>query len=305
LIVCRENNRLVVVEGNRRLAAVQLLLSRQRQTKIGATGVPAISTTLAKSLEFLPVIIKPREEVWEFVGFKHVNGPQEWDSIAKAEYIARVHEKYDIPLADIAKTIGDRNDTVLRLYHGLKVLDQARKAGVFDPDDRFYQRKRFAYSHLWTGLGYDGIRRYLGLTDPSRLKKEPVPQNKITDLGNLCRWMYGSLEDQKEPHVKSQNPNLRQLDEALRNSRGVAALESGLSLEDSVNASRGDTRLLLDALVEAERNLREAKGYLSTGYSGQEEIRETIDNIHTLAQSLFDELEASQTRKKKPSLARS
>jgi hypothetical protein len=299
LIACRENHRLVVIEGNRRLAAVQLLLSRTRQTKIGATGVPQISKALADSLEFLPVIVKPREDVWEFVGFKHVNGPQEWDSIAKAEYIARVHEKYDIPLAEIAKTIGDRNDTVVRLYHGLKVLEQARKAGVFDPNDRFYQRKRFAYSHLWTGLGYDGIRRYLGLTDARRLKKEPVSKNKITELGNLCRWMYGSLKEQEQPHVKSQNPNLRQLDEALRTSRGVAALESGLSLEDSVNASRGDTRLLLDALVEAERNLRDAKGYFSTGYTGQEEIRETIDNIHTLAESLFDELEASSVRKKK------
>jgi hypothetical protein len=299
LIACRENDRLVVVEGNRRLAAVQLLLSPERQAKIGATGVPQISKDLAASLDFLPAIVKPRKDVWEFVGFKHVNGPQEWDSIAKAEYIARVHEKYEVPIADIAKTIGDRNDTVLRLYHGLKVLEQARKAGVFDPDDRFYQKKRFAYSHLWTGLGYDGIRRYLGLTDASRWRREPVPKNKITALGKLCRWMYGSFEEDQEPHVKSQNPNLRELDEALRTSRGIAALESGLSLEDSVNASRGDTRLLLDALVEAEQNLRDAKGYFSTGFNGQEEIRETIDNVHTLAQSLFDELEAVESRKKK------
>src|SRR5205809_6402165 len=43
LIACREHARLVVVEGNRRLAAVQLLLSPQRQRKIGATGIPEIS----------------------------------------------------------------------------------------------------------------------------------------------------------------------------------------------------------------------------------------------------------------------
>lgn len=301
LIASHERGRLVVVEGNRRLAAVQLLLDSPRQKRIGAIGVPAISDALAASLEYLPVVVRAREEVWEFVGFKHVNGPQEWDSIAKAEYIARVHENYEVPLAEIAKTIGDRNDTVVRLYHGLKVLEQARKAGVFDPDDRFYQRKRFAYSHLWTGLGYDGIRRYLGLTDASRTKKSPVPRGKITALGKLCRWMYGDVEADEEPLVKSQNPNLRQLDEALRTSRGIAALESGLSLEDSVNASRGDTRLLLDALVEAEQNLRDAKGYFSTGFSGQQEVRETIGNVHTLAESLFNELEAVQGWRKKAS----
>lgn len=298
LIASSEGGKLVVVEGNRRLAAVQLLLSPARQKRIGATGVPTIGKELEDALKELPVITKPREAVWEFIGFKHVNGPQEWDSIAKAEYIARIHEEYDIPLPKIAKTIGDHNATVERLYHGLKVLEQARKAGVFNPEDRYYQRKRFAYSHLWTGLGYDGIRNYLGLTEQNRTKREPVPKNKIASLGKLCRWLYGNHEDDVEPHVKSQNPNLRELNEALLTPRGIAALESGLSLEDSVNASRGDTRLLLDALISAEQNLRDAKSYFSTGFKGQEEVRETILKVHTLAGSLNDEMEAVRSRKR-------
>lgn len=297
LIASREQGNLVVVEGNRRLAAVQLLRSPNRQRKLSIAGVPPISDALSKKLDTLPVIVKPREELWEFIGFKHVNGPQEWDSIAKAEYIARVHENYDIPLAEIAHTIGDRNETVQRLYHGLKVLEQAKKAGVFDPADRFYQRKRFAYSHLWTGLGYDGIRSYLGLSAVERETKQPVPKKKIRALRNLCRWLYGSAEENEEPLVKSQNPHLRQLDETLRAQRGVAALESGLSLADALNASRGDTRLLLDALISAEQSLRDAKAYFSTGFNGEEEIRATVLNIHTLANSLREELEASRKRK--------
>ena len=67
--------------------------------------------------------------MWDFIGYKHVKGPQEWDSIAKAEYIARIHEEYKIPLDQIAKAIGDRNATVERLYRGLKVLRQAEEAG--------------------------------------------------------------------------------------------------------------------------------------------------------------------------------
>ena len=298
LIASMEDGKLVVVEGNRRLAAVQLLLSHTRQQRIGAAGVPSISKQLEASLKELPVIIKPRKDVWEFVGFKHVNGPQEWDSIAKAEYIARIHEQYDIPLPKIAKTIGDHNATVERLYHGLKVLEQARKAGVFKSEDRYYKRKRFAYSHLWTGLGYDGIRNYLGLTERNRTKREPVPKNKIASLGNLCRWLYGNHDDDVEPHVKSQNPNLRELNEALLTPRGISALESSLSLEDSLNVSRGDTRLLLDALISAEQNLRDAKSYFSTGFKGQDEVRETVLKVHTLAASLNDEMEAARSRKR-------
>lgn len=297
LIAAREGGKLVVIEGNRRLAAVQLLLSSDRQTRIKAAGIPQIGEELRKKLEFLPVIEKPRREVWDFIGFKHVNGPQEWDSIAKAQYIARIHEDYEVTLPNIAKAIGDRNATVERLYHGLKVLEQAEKAGVFDRTERFHQRKDFAYSHLWTGLGYEGIRNFLGIAERERSEREPVPKGKLNELRDLCLWLYGR-KDEVEPLVKSQNPHLRQLDEALRSPRGVAALRRRLPLQQAVNAARGDERLLLDALVSAEQNLREANGYFSTGYTGQEEVGSTIKNVHTLASSLHFALETARVKAK-------
>lgn len=297
LIAVKEDDKLVVIEGNRRLAAVKLLTSQALQKKIGATGVPGISKKLEENLSKLPVIESTRQEVWDFIGFKHVNGPQEWDSIAKAEYIARIHEDYDVPLPKIAKAIGDRNATVERLYHGLKVLHQAQKTGVFNPEDRFYQRKDFAYSHLWTGLGYEGIRGFLGITDGKRSEREPVPKSKVSALGELCRWLYGSHKEAAEPLVRSQNPHLRQLDEALRTQRGISALRRGLSLQQALNASRGDTRLLLDALVVAEQNLRDAKAYFSTGYRGQQEITDSVNNVFVLAESLKNELKGTAHKK--------
>ena len=296
LIAARENGKLIVVEGNRRLAAVLLLLFPEKQKIVEATGIPAIDGKLRKDLSELPVIEESREDVWDFVGFKHVNGPQEWDSIAKAQYIARIHDDYHKDLPEIAKAIGDRNDTVERLYHGLKVLEQAKKAGVFDPSDRFYQRKDFAYSHLWTGIALQGIREFLGIKERRRGEREPVPKNRIPALGELCRWLYGSHKDGVEPLVKSQNPHLRQLDEALRSPRGVSALQRNLSLQVAVKAARGDERLLLDALVAGEQNLREAKAYFSTGYHRQQEVGETIKNIYVLASSLRADLEGKQKK---------
>jgi hypothetical protein len=48
LIAAREDGKLVVIEGNRRLAAVQLLLSPERRKAIGASGIPEISEALKK-----------------------------------------------------------------------------------------------------------------------------------------------------------------------------------------------------------------------------------------------------------------
>lgn len=106
----------VVIEGNRRLAAVMLLLDGALRQKVKATKLPTISAERRAELSELPVIVTTRKDSWRYLGFKHVNGPATWGSYAKAQYIAFVHNNYGVPLDDIADQIGDRNSTVLRMY---------------------------------------------------------------------------------------------------------------------------------------------------------------------------------------------
>ena len=233
--------------------------------------------------------------MWQYIGFKHVNGPQDWDSIAKAEYIARIHNAYKKPLDEIARTIGDRHDTVRRLYRGLMVLQQAEKVEQFKPDDRY--NTRFAYSHLWTGLGYTNIQSFLGLDPESSFKPDPVPKSKYSNLGDLCLWLYGSKSRNKVPLVRSQNPDLRNLDEALGSENGVAALRAGLPLETALNASRGDERRLREALVLADEKLKEARGLVLTGFLGQDsELVRKARGIATIAESIAAEMEEIGSR---------
>jgi GH35 family endo-1,4-beta-xylanase len=118
LIVAKENGKNIVIEGNRRLAAVKVLL-HDRVAKDNDWEVPTLTQEARAQLEELPVIVSHRKDSWRYLGFKHVNGPAKWSSYAKAAYIAEVHRLYKIPLADIANQIGDRHNTVQRLYRGL------------------------------------------------------------------------------------------------------------------------------------------------------------------------------------------
>jgi hypothetical protein len=294
LFAVREAGKLVVIEGNRRLAAVKLLRSAELCARTGATGVPVLQPTAqtAKGLDELPVYECPREDIWDFIGFKHVHGPQDWDSIAKAQYVARVHNDFKIGLAEIANKIGDRHDTVKRLYRGLMVIEQAEGEGVFRRDDCW--AKRFAFSHLWTGLGLGGIQRFLGLRANQGFVPNPVPRNHVAHLGELCAWLYGSKEKGRPPVVRSQNPDLRNLDEVLTSKNGLAGLRRGLPIEICLKLSRGDERLLREALVAAEQALREAKGYMPTGYSGDLDMLQTARAVRKLADSLAHEMEAWQ-----------
>lgn len=111
LFATKEDSRLVVVEGNRRLAAVRLLVDAKLRQDVGATDLPTISATAKKALETLPVVTCSRWQIWQYVGFKHVNGPQQWQSYSKSRYIAWVHNDLKVPLDDIAQQIGDQHST--------------------------------------------------------------------------------------------------------------------------------------------------------------------------------------------------
>ena len=270
LFVAEEKGRLVVIEGNRRLAAVKLLLDNDLRQELHATDLPEISPARARELSSLPVIRTNRKSTWLYFGFKHFNGPAKWDSYAKAHYIGQLHREYHVPLQDIASQIGDKHRTVQRLFRGFMVIEQAEKAKVFRRENRY--NPHFSFSHLYTGLDYDGIAAFISLRDESTESDEPVPKTKVKELGELCTWLYGDKELDIAPQVERQNPHLRQLDEVLRSKEATDSLRAKLSLAVALEVSYGDERVFHSALIQAKEALQKARGTLSTGFNGEEEL---------------------------------
>lgn len=291
LIVAQEGKKLVVIEGNRRLAAVKVLLSH-KLAKENGWEVPTLPAAALSNLRELPAILANREESWRYLGFKHVNGPAKWSSYAKAAYIAEVHRKYGVPLADIANQIGDRHNTVQRLYRGLMVLEQAERAKVYDREDRF--RQRLAFSHLYTGLDYEGIGTFLKIAPKENETDEPVPKNKLKELGELCVWLYGSKKEKLVPVVESQNPDLRQLNAVVANRESVAALRAGVGLAKAFEMSRPPTAVFEEALLAAKRALMTARGNLTIGYDDSEALLKIAGTVAELADDIYEEMERKQ-----------
>ncbi|MDC8449603.1 MAG: hypothetical protein LV473_14765 [Nitrospira sp.] len=291
LIVAREDGKNIVIEGNRRLAAVKVLLNPEVD-KDNGWEIPTITPTARKLLEELPAILSNRQESWRYLGFKHVNGPAKWSSYAKANYIAEVHRAYSISLSDIANQIGDRHRTVQRLYRGLMVMEQAEREKVYHRDDRF--RQRFAFSHLYTGLDYDGISEFVSLKSEDDETTTYVPKGKIRELGELCVWLYGSKRDNRPPVVETQNPDLRRLSAVLTNREAVAALRAGTELVKAFEISRPPTAVFEEALLGAKRELTTARAHLTTGYDKSEALLRIAGSVANLADDLYTEMERKQ-----------
>lgn len=289
LIVVREDCKNVVIEGNRRLAAVKVLLDRSLRKRLDV-DVPDISEEDRDALRELPTVSATRESSWRYVGFKHVNGPAKWSSYAKSRYIAMVYREFGVPLEDIASQIGDTHRTVQRLFRAIMVLEQSERMKVFDREDRW--RRHFSFSHLYVGLDYTGISQFVELRSENTEEPEPVPSDKNQELGELMLWLYGSKRARMRPVIQSQNPDLRRLDAVVASRAAVAALRAGRELSVAFEISRPSPNVFEESIYAAKRELERARSLLTTGYDGSPQLLAVAGDVADLADDLYREMES-------------
>jgi len=78
-----------VVEGNRRVATIKLLLIYETSEGIRSTFMAPTFAGSFERLATIPAIIyENRNEVLPYLGVRHIAGIKKWDSYAKARYVA-------------------------------------------------------------------------------------------------------------------------------------------------------------------------------------------------------------------------
>lgn len=292
LIVISEEGKNIVLEGNRRLAAVKCILDPTIADFIGINkNTLNIPQQSRDTLKEIPVIfVDDRKDAWKFIGFKHINGPAKWGSYAKAQYISQIKNEFKIPLEEIASQIGDTHKTVQKLYQGLQVIEQAEDLGVFDRTD--IKANRLYFSHLYTGLTYEGFKDYIGIAGVPEDQSYPVPEDKKDELGELLTWIYGSKEKDIPAAVQSQNPDIRRLEAVLKNREAIHALRDGLPLYQAYEISQPKEETFEQSLLEAKRALQKAHSYQTEGFDGNDEnLMKQATSIANLAEELYELME--------------
>lgn len=293
LIAIPHGKKFIVIEGNRRFAAIKVITEYPKYEKFYPKSLDEPSEKLKQSLQNIPVVIEEsREKAWQFIGFKHVNGAAKWNSYAKAEYIAQVHNDFGVSLEDIGLQIGDTNKTVQRLYQSLMVINQAEQSKVFDKND--IEAPRLYFSHLYTGLQYDGIRDYIGLKSSD--DESASPANKVQELGDVLTWLFGSKKKNAKAVIISQNPDLRNLDAVVKSSQAVAALKATNDLNVAFEISQPDSLKFTDSLNEAKRALYKSLQYSVTGYDGDISNLRLAGSVANMADELYKKMEEKHNK---------
>ena len=291
------NGKLIVLEGNRRLAALRLLREPDLARSIAASeglriSIPPIADPLRATLDEVSVYpVANRERARSFIGFKHINGPAKWDAYAKARFAAEWYKEErseGVDLAVIARAIGDKHDTIKRMVSAIYVLDQAKNEGLFDIEDR--HTRKFNFSHLYTALSRSQYMEYLGLGAAwARHDPEPnqVPRERLEELRKVLVWIYGSREDGVQPVVQSQNPDIKRLGEVLAHAQGRHLLETTRNLDAAHASTEPVDRQFTASLIRARDNIRGAAGSLRA-YDRRdqslldiaEDVKESAEAVH-------------------------
>lgn len=293
LIVVENDGVLVVLEGNRRLAAIRLfrepkLVERIFEQERVRINVPTITDDARATLQAVSVYrVAERDDARSFIGFKHINGAAKWDSYAKGKFAADWYRDGGVTLEQIAERIGDAHATVKRMVNAIYVLEQAESAGVFRISDRV--NPKFNFSHIYTALSRAPYMEFLGLNAAwARFEPEPdpVPEAKVDKLREVLRWIYGSKDDDAAPVVLSQNPDIKRLGEVLLNAEGLNVLRSSGNLSDAHASTQPAQERFAEGLLRARSSIRDVANSLR-GFDGSdtslvniaEDIEETIQAI--------------------------
>lgn len=183
---------LVVVEGNRRLAALlylrQALDGHPLSRKWAAIGdVQSIPEELFSAVPTIRA--DDRKDVEAFLGFRHVTGIKEWNPAEKAEYVAKLIDDDGMTYTEVMRTIGSKTEPVRRNYIAFRILLQ-----LDELDDVSVEHVEEKFSVLFLALREAGVQGFLSVDIQAEPQdaQTPVPPENQEDLQDFAIWMFGT-----------------------------------------------------------------------------------------------------------------
>lgn len=243
----------VVVEGNRRLAATKLLTGElpppsRRKASVAQIRAEARVTAFPKGLPCL--IYRNRKEVLRYLGYRHITGIKEWDSLSKARYLAQLRDEFysdedeSRQLKSLANDIGSRSDYVGQLLTALNLYIAAEE------NKKFFglpiRAEDVEFSYLTTALNYSSICSWLGLNGRTDID---MPNLRLDNLKRAFGWFFA--KDELGRTVLGESRNLAELASIVTSTAAVKVLETSRNIEEAFLHTDGPQKALENAMQQA------------------------------------------------------
>lgn len=265
-----DDNNFVVIEGNRRTAALKYILY---QYELGQSLLTEDKITDLKTIDILIVdnIEDDAESIGKIIqGIRNVSGIKEWDAYQKAQFISEMYEKDKDPVT-ISKMIGMSVRDIRRYYNTYNVMLQFKK------DEEFGNNWKPSYfSYFDEVLKRPVLREYLGWD---------LEKFLFTNTDNLTRFYSWIIPNEEGEVTFSDHKELRNLVGIIKHERS----EIGFNyLDDNelqkairvVEVSRTERTSPLELISKIKSAIEALKTIMVDGYE-RDLTEDDIDEIFT------------------------
>ena len=245
-----KSNRYLIVEGNRRVAALKSLLQEHSE------GVTELSASQSASFLKIPcAILKADPENMAhaqrvIMGIRHIAGPREWGAYQQAQLIVELHDLENQDFQSIANHLGVSTIEVGRRYRAMRALKE------METDEHYADRASFDHYRLFHELvSLPDVRAYFGWDDSSL---------RFTDTQRAREFfeLIAPHDDDTESKIRTY-ADVRKLKFVVSHPKAVALLidpdrSFADALEVAESLAREKTRegqAISDVMVEINRAL--------------------------------------------------
>ena len=258
----------IVVEGNRRLAALKIL----NKSVALKSDVEHIVNTLQHYPEKVPcVVYKNYSDVLHFLGYRHVTGVRKWGPLQKAFYIEKLMQSWQekdptLKLSEnyielcrkIAKDICSSTPAIKRNLSALAFFKKGNEHQPYFFGIDGIEKSDIQFGSLYTALSYANIAQYVGL-EAGDLSLEHL---NIENAKRLIVWMFERKARDITPLI-SDTRQLKQLDAILGNKDARNRLEEKRSLDDAIWFTVTNL-MAIETLLEQTKQIQERIYLIST-----------------------------------------
>lgn len=244
----QDEDQYLVVEGNRRVASLKLLL------KDANDGAVDLSGAIKATLENIPIVVLKGtpEEISGYqrtlMAIRHVAGIREWGPYQQAKLVVEMFEEPGATMGSVAQKIGISSKEVARRYRASRALRQMEDDEEFGV---FAEPRLYTFFH--EAVSQPKVRDWLGFNDQTYSAENEDARRLFFEL-----LSPREVEDEKlPPKLASANPQARQLKDIVTKAYALEVLaDPQRTFEDAIKAAHED--VIEDDEGVVERSLANA-----------------------------------------------
>lgn len=260
-----EDGKFVTVEGNRRYTATYLLQYPEMAPSRKTTIREVVSQAKKRPTE-LPVLeFNTREEIIDYLGYRHITGVEPWDALSKARYLRVLDNRLDpnMPTKEryraLARQIGSTPQYVRQILIGgglVEIIESKSYFNIKDLDDR-----TFEFGSFYTAIVRPNIAKYIGVDLDAANPTENLCEEH---LGELVSWMF---EKNSENQTRvGESRNITRLNKILdpRYSKALEVFKAGETLSRAAELTDEADEIVKKKISDALDAIQVAWSYFPT-----------------------------------------